>query len=331
MNCVTRIVLFFIALATLSCNTVAHFDMQVLVPAEFKIDSLVKKIAIIDRSYDLNDRKKYLMIENRKLLQIDTLAADECIFGFIETIKASGRFDTANIANYRIPNQNNDTLFDPLAWETIQEIKQKTGAEIIFSLESIATNGSHRVVPLPFEYLGIRWMEFAAIWKIYRTDTMCLLFECMDIDTAWWETRDVTEGIAFNNLPSVEDAQKGAGYYAGMHFANRIVPNWQSTQRQYFITLNPDMRKAARKARDNDWRSAAIIWKMYTQHKYKPLASQAAYNMALACELEGKLDLALDWAIQSYNKRPNQISKQYVDTLSVRRFKLKLVEQQLRH
>lgn len=56
-----------------------------------------------------------------------------------------------------------------------------------------------------------------------------------------------------------------------------------------------------------DWLKAAEIYKKETKNKNENIAAKATYNMALICEMEGNLDVAIDWLDRSNSvyKRKN--------------------------
>ena len=55
------------------------------------------------------------------------------------------------------------------------------------------------------------------------------------------------------------------------------------------------MKKASKNVKSNQWDDAINIWKDMANIKDKKIASKASY-MALASEIKGYLDAAIDWA-----------------------------------
>jgi hypothetical protein len=60
------------------------------------------------------------------------------------------------------------------------------------------------------------------------------------------------------------------------------------------------------------------------------------FNMALASEMEGYIDAAIDWTVKSYhvfgeeNKLHAENCKEYIRILSTRKRDLKIIEQQIK-
>lgn len=80
---------------------------------------------------------------------------------------------------------------------------------------------------------------------------------------------------------------------------------------------------------------AASIWKSNVDNKNKIIAAMCMYNMALACEVEGKMAAAIDWAVKSYhvlgekNRVHAQNCKDYIQILSQRKFDFRLLDEQI--
>ena len=121
------------------------------------------------------------------------------------------------------------------------------------------------------------------------------------------------------NLPHKRQAVKETGFFAGNQYGYRIAPMWVRVSRSYYNKGNDDLKKAARMARVNNWMGAVEIWKHMVDMSYdEKLAGRAAYNMALACEIEGKLQLGRTWAQKSYEDYNIKAGRTYARTLERR-------------
>ncbi len=78
------------------------------------------------------------------------------------------------------------------------------------------------------------------------------------------------------------------------------MPSWIPVERKYYNSGNPRMIAAEKYALANDWLKAAEVWNKESKNANQKIAAKACYNLALACEMEGKYDLAIDWLIKSY-------------------------------
>ena len=73
-----------------------------------------------------------------------------------------------------------------------------------------------------------------------------------------------------------------------------------------------EMKLAAEYAYNDQWRDAAKIWKVFTDDDNLRLAAAACHNMALVCEVEGKLEIAVEWLEESLNKYRTYTSNNYL-------------------
>jgi len=97
------------------------------------------------------------------------------------------------------------------------------------------------------------------------------------------------------------------------------------------------MLLAEKYALQNDWLKAAEIWNRLTNNKNQKIAAKASYNMALACEMEGKHDVAIDWLVKSFSilKENSDVHKKncqrYIAVLTLRKKELERLAKQVRN
>ncbi len=124
---------------------------------------------------------------------------------------------------------------------------------------------------------------------------------------------------AFANLPNVREAIADLAYQAGQQHAYHIFPIWDEVSRIYFInTLDQKMKEAEDLAKKNQWMDAAAIWRDITLSKNKKKAAYAAFNMALASEINDKLDLAESWLKRSLELYGSPVTRNYLDIIRER-------------
>jgi hypothetical protein len=125
--------------------------------------------------------------------------------------------------------------------------------------------------------------------------------------------------------------------YLGRAFGGKLVPSWLKVDRSYYRSNNINMLKAEKYCLEDDWLKAAEIYKKETNNKNRNIAAKAKYNMALICEMEGKLDAAIDWLIRSFSsyKQENQQHefncKQYIELLATRKKEIERLGKQIRN
>ena len=95
------------------------------------------------------------------------------------------------------------------------------------------------------------------------------------------------------------------------------------------------MLKAEKLALKNNWREAAEIWNTMAKSKNAHIAAKAKFNMALACEMEGHPDLAIEWITKSYiefnenDKQHKANCQRYINVLALRKKEIAKLEKQV--
>ena len=95
------------------------------------------------------------------------------------------------------------------------------------------------------------------------------------------------------------------------------------------------MLHAEKFALDNNWLKAAEIWNKETKNKNPRIVAKACFNMALACEMEAKLDAAIDWLNKSYtilgknNVEHKENCLRYIKILVTRKKEIMRLDKQL--
>ncbi len=83
--------------------------------------------------------------------------------------------------------------------------------------------------------------------------------------------------------------------------------------------------------KNKEYERAATIWKKIeaTAGDNTKAAGRAAYNMAIIAELNGNLDLALDWAKKGWDKYGNKKARNYIQVIQMRQNDVRKVESQM--
>ena len=124
---------------------------------------------------------------------------------------------------------------------------------------------------------------------------------------------------AFANLPDIKDAISDLAYQTGQHHAYHIFPIWDNVARIYFInSMDQKMKDAELLAKKNQWMEAAAVWRKIALSKNKKKAARAAFNMALASEINDKLDLAESWLKRSLALYDSPITRNYLEIIKER-------------
>lgn len=174
-------------------------------------------------------------------------------------------------------------------------------------------------------------MEVKTGWRIYFPKEKRIVDEHRMAENMHFQGKGLTPEQATMNLPNKRDCIKQAGGKAGTAYGYRISPQWIYVSRHFYTKGNDNMKFAGKKARKiNDWKGAMEVWKKEALNSNPKIAWKANYNMAVACEREGNLDLALEWAKKAYEKGQKSAAAQYVNIINSRIVEKKRLDEQMK-
>lgn len=143
-----------------------------------------------------------------------------------------------------------------------------------------------------------------------------------------------TNGTGYHGYHSIVPPQYNAIASAGAHGAqlyyDRIVPYFRRELRHYYGKGSAEFKLAQRAVRVNDWDQAIFFWQSYLENSsHMKKNGRAAYNLALAYEVNEDFQSALEWIDQSI-KYGEKHAIEYKATLKWRMQEQPLIEEQLR-
>jgi len=133
--------------------------------------------------------------------------------------------------------------------------------------------------------------------------------------------------IVFKEIPeySLQELSRSLGNQA----AQRFTPTWKTEERALFRGYNARMQEATGYAANHQWANAESIWTTELGKKTKPVdKAKVAFNLAVANEMQDKLDSAYVWVQkakeyltnvnQDSNSQEIDITNKYISNLEKR-------------
>ena len=214
-------------------------------------------------------------------------------------------------------------LFDPeygvYTRKEIEQIADKTGADLLLSFDFFET-ADGIITP---KYKKINWLinddyryfnpelsaeivYLIACWNVYDLRFREYVQSYQKVDTITWYAESTKLKFAKEKLPPRFDAVMNAANLAGSRLAEFVSPHWIPVSRIYYHSGHYELKKTDRLIDENRWMEAAQIWKRNISNKNKSIAAKCMFNLAVACEINGDFDAALDWAIKSFYMLQNK-------------------------
>ena len=328
MKKINFILVIFSSALLLSCAS-SSISLNVLVPADINVPQNIKKLAAINRSLPAKGEGVNNVIEGivtGEGLFVDKDASRKTIDGLANGLVSSPRFTIA-VPNLELKGTGTAQWPLPLDWSQVEKICNDNQADALLVLETFDSNNNHRTSTVNkkktengkeisyVEYHAHLGIAINAGWRIYDPKNKKIIDQNVYVDRMDWEKIGPNEKEAIRLLPSQRNATMDAGYYAGQQYARRISPTWVWTSRSYYVKGNDSFKTAKRKVQAKQWDEAAEIWQAALKDPKMKIAGRAAFNLALAAEVDGKLDIAVEWAKKAYSDYGCKAGRNYSNVL----------------
>lgn len=324
--------LLLLALILTSCAITDYtrtMELEIMKPGIFNIPEELNTVAILNRDPYHHDSIPFRFF-NGNTISTDTIIkykelSNTCVDALTGFFNKEGYFK--NVINYRdslsylFPSKQ--PIINP------EEMFQKTKSDICIFLDFFNFSISK------LNGLGDVVVNNASLaWTIaFKTDTLSYLYN--QKDTLIFDDYDFS--LNLSSQKRLNMLVNNSAEYLGRYFGSRIIPSWLTVERIYYKSSNQNMLLAEKYALNNQWIKAAEIWNKQTKNKNSKMAAKASYNMALACEMEGKLDVAVDWLIKSYsilnqnNEEHKANCQRYIGLIVLRKMEIEKLGKQVRN
>jgi len=278
-----------------SCIPYKEIDIQYLNKPEINIPSDFNKSLILINSYE----NKKVDKKERFQYAVDSVAAEESALALIENLSNSPWFDGLEIPIRKYSRNDSSKYIKPLPWSTVNRIAKSDSADLVISLEYVKVlenTDSYKTQNSDFDYYyGYLNTVVYCYWRVYDITKNQIANGYLYRDTLMWDATDWIPVVVGNQIPGYFTASAYAGAECGKKYAEKIAPIWNNDKRILFHSGSREMENGAIHAMNGRWIDAAAEWqKVFFLNKRKQSA-KAAFNLALASEMLGKFDIAMEW------------------------------------
>ena len=279
-----------------SCVSYEKFSIEVYKPAELTVPAEMKKVVLVSRNLKyLNDTLQNYhvadsrLLKDKKVFNVDSLAITNCLDTLAGRLSKQNRFEHIGILPVGTLPRTREKEIRPAIPTWYKRVAEKTGADGLILLDMFSCFYRQNSSPSPSA-----WVITSNIWSVYDAKAQKLIDRHSQVDTLLWDGTDEDgQGKKFR-IPGKKDAIALASGVIGANYSKHIIPAWAKVERQIMTDNNPDLKTAADLAKKNNWADASAIWNKYTGKGNKTLKVIALYNLALASEMNGDIDKALE-------------------------------------
>lgn len=306
----------------LSCNNYRYIDIQVLNPGLVKIPQKVDELIVVDPRIvnpDISQIEK-----NNSNIPLFQLANNIFCSNFKKNIETAPIFEEANII---FPS---GFFHDSIKAKAQEDTLKRTLLLMFYYkilIDTTKANIATKILIKDFdmltkEYIAGRGPIRLAKYGYYR---VYYKFQFMLDDVTknrildWYEWADnflwIKEKADDDGSQSILDI----GKEAAEKYVHRLAPSWITEERMMYYAGNRLMRNGYKSFCENNLDYATIFWKKLYKEGTKRLASMAAYNIALVCEIQDNLDECENWLEKSIQINSDKEVADYLEKIRKRK------------
>ena len=328
MNPVKKLLLLSLLGLNLSSCLISYntrsLQVEIMKPGIFTVPEKVRSVAVLNLDTVKGDEFQYHYFNGTNILTDKTKknisVSNVCIDELVKFLQDEKYFN--EVRNY---GDTLNRLFSSGGYLRKDDLFKETKTDLCILLNKCVFD-----VTILGDYGNVVENKTSLIWTLaLKDDTLSYMYN--QNDTLSFEDNTLNFGKRINNTIA------SSSVYLGRTCGSKIIPTWLKVERIYYKSNHPDMLMAEKYALNNDWLKAAEIWNKQTRNKNQKIAAKASFNMALACEMEGRIDAAIDWLVQSYsgltvNGEEHQANcKLYIKVLALRKKELEKLDKQVRN
>jgi hypothetical protein len=343
----TTLPILFLAFIFGSC--MRSTSLRVLQPAQLTVPEHISTIAIVDRSKPSNGWLNALEgLFTGEAIGQDRRSRQEAVSGLTDALTRTPRFQVKNTGIEMTGSKAGGNMPRPLEWDEIERICKEYNTDAVVAIESFDSDNSASTSKVLNKRKDKNGKEYTDVtynsrqrtsvrigWRTYDPKKKIIFDEYVTDDYLERTGSGSTERRALDNLPSQVSVTRDVAFNVGIEYGARIAPLYVNVSRAYYAKAKGYktlMKQAARYFDSHNMEQATNTWKKVIAlagPKNKKAAGRAAYNMAVAAEVNGNLEIALDWAQRAWNDYGNKKARDYVHVIKQRQNDARKVASQL--
>lgn len=335
------VTLFMFGILAVSCKTsFVSLKIENYKPAKEELPTDIQSLTLMNRSMNSqfsnfreDSLQNYFYRNNFQLSKIilDSMACDTTLKALAALMFESGRYDVVipvernfkrSLPFYQVPDTLSENEVDRLCKEYDTDglmVLDRFSTKVMADYS--ATQERQYGMDPSTAYYATLDLNYYALFRIYRAGQAGIAKTIEINDTIYWENAAYTAEQLFGGLPTVKQALISAGIKVALDVDDRVSPEWVPADRGYF-TFDSKNDKGQQYMQNDSIAGAEEYWSALTQSKDKRIRSKAEFNMALASELNGKLDSAIQWGVKSYYTMYRHQTEAYLKKLQARKLTL---------
>lgn len=270
----------FLVCAFVSCGSLETISFDQLNPATLSFPEQVRNVAVLNNMPPASEARADRLVLGE--MEGDGKASAEALAGALADSKYFNQVMICDSSFY----MESASSFPK---EMVDELSRNLDADMLVSLDRILIRKErhdvlYRGADMPWPVVRVKVTPVVSLYVTSREKPLNVLAKT---DSLEWSVDDVV---------SDRDMLSEAASFAAHIVSRELVPYWTSAERVYFSGGSSVMRDAAVWVKELRWDKAYDLWKtLYDSSKPGNARTRAAFNLALACEMTGRMDEAGQW------------------------------------
>lgn len=251
-----------------------YFAMQVRQPSPIRVASSVNRL---------------LVLNNMQL----TDATRACLIATANTLEELERFDEVSVLPIPFSREDEIVVVRALVAAQADSLCAQHEVDALLVLNGMVVDDKTYAEPTDDGWDVWTEAYLTARWTIHYSRGTSQSYTTAD--TLMWETHAYTQQEAIEALPSHDEMLRQIAAYEGEQMARRITPEWVTQDRYLYRNDDAKITDGIEHFRHQRWSDAIASWQGATSLGGEQ-AAYASANIALAYEMQDRLDDAIVWA-----------------------------------
>lgn len=292
-----------------SCGSLETISFEQLNPAVYSFPKDIENVAVVNRMPPIGEAKSNLMtlgdMNGDGKTSVETLA---------EALANTKYFNQVMVCDSALFVEGQGDLMPS---ETVAELSNSLNADMLISVDRVFIQKEKLEIlypgmNMPWPVISVKVTPVVNLYMPSREKPIRVIAQ----DSLQWNVDEVI---------SDRDLLKETASFAAHLICKKLVPYWANSERLYYAGGTAEMRDASVWVREHNWSKAYTVWNsVYEASKSDKSKMKTAFNLALASEMEGRIEEAEQWLekAQQYAKsgsRDEQVCKYYAAQLQERK------------